>query len=431
MTCDRGAAGQVAPKAVTTAAMQPEPMRFARVPTLRALFDGTGTEPALGRPGLCRFLPVMVYDMSGRVSLGVLGEDRRALAAVARQMDPFSAGSAAVGDRPDVVLEFRDGPPSRFLELHNPARDGMTTAYDGRDLHLIAAHRSCAIVSSPEEGLTLRCPSSFPVGPLFRTVVRPALQMAAMGHDTAAVHSAAVEIDGQAVLVAGWSESGKTETALALVEDGAGWLSDKWTFLGADAEASAFPVNVGVRRWVLPCLPRLAEALPRPARVQVALAGVVARGTQPLRRPSPRGGRAAAAAVAERAVGLVDRAALSTSEIRAAYGQTDDPTRRLPLGTLVLLTTVPGSAVSVETGDPGWAAARLTLTAAYERHDWYMLQDRLRYADPSRAEDYRDRTVGAERRILERALAGARILHVRAPFPVDPRRVASALREAM
>jgi hypothetical protein len=375
---------------------------------------------------------VRVYDMSGRVSLGVLGDDPRALAAIERRMDPFPAGGARSADRPDVVLELSDDPPSRFLEVHNPARDSMTTAYDGRDLHLVAADRTCAMVRAPEAGMTLRCPPSFPVGLLLRTVVRPALQVEAVGHDTAAVHSAAVEIDGRAVLVAGWSESGKTETALALVEDGAGWLSDKWTLLGADGEASAFPVNVGVRRWVLPSLPRLAEALPRSARVQLALAGVVAGGTQPLRRRhNPRSGRAAAAVVAERAVGLLDRAALSTSEIRAAYGQTDDPTRRLPLSTLVLLTTVPGSAVSVETGDPGWAAVRLALTAAYERHDWYMLQDRLRYADPSRAGDGRDRTMDAERRILERALAGARILHVRAPFPVDPRRVASAVREAM
>ncbi|HWU06311.1 MAG TPA: hypothetical protein VN520_07985 [Streptomyces sp.] len=347
-------------------------------------------------------------------------------------MDPFPAANAAPADRPDVVLEWRDGPPGRFLDVHNPARDGMTTAYDGQDLHLISGDRSCAIVSSPDGGLTLRCPPAFPLAPLFRTVVRPALQMAAIGHDTAAVHSAAVEIDGRAVLVAGWSESGKTETALALVEDGAGWLSDKWTLLGADAQASAFPVNVGVRRWVLACLPRLANGLPRPARVQVAMAGALARATRPVRRQGSRGGRpAAAAAVAERAVSLVDRAALRTSDIRAAYGQTDDPTRRLPLGTLVLLTTVPGSTVSVETGEPGWSAARLALTGAYERHDWLMLQDRLRYADPSLAGDGRDRTSGAERGILERALAGARILHVRAPFPVDPRRVAAAVREAM
>ncbi|SFP12938.1 hypothetical protein SAMN05660464_2147 [Geodermatophilus dictyosporus] len=372
-----------------------------------------------------------VYDLSGRVSLGVLGGDPRTLEAVARQMDPFVTGGTAVAGRPDVVLELSDDRPSRFLEVHNPARDGMTTAYDGRDLHLVAGGRSCAIVPSPDGGLTLRCPPSFPLGPLFRTVVRPTLQVAATGHDTAAVHSAAVEIDGRAVLVAGWSESGKTETALALVEEGAGWLSDKWTLLGGDGEASAFPVNVGVRRWVLPFLPRLAGALPRPARAQVALAGVVARTTRPLRRGSAAGGRTAAAAVAERAVGLVDRAALSTSEIRAAYGQTDDPTRRLELGTLVLLTTVPGSSVSVETGAPGWAARRLALTAAYERHDWHMLQDRLRYADPWLVGDGRGRTVDAECRILERALAGARVLHVRAPFPVDPRRVVSALREAL
>jgi hypothetical protein len=346
-------------------------------------------------------------------------------------MDPFSSGRPAATGRPDVVLEFRDDAPVRFQEVHNPARDGTTTAYDGRNLHLVAGGVSCAIVPAPDGATTLRCPSAFPVAPLFRTVVRPALQVAATGRDAAAVHSAAVEIDGRAVLVAGWSESGKTETALALVEDGARWLSDKWTFLGADGEASAFPVNVGVRRWVLPSLPRLAEALPRPARVQVALAGVVARGTAPLRRPGQRGGRAAAAALAERAVGLVDRAALTTSEIRAAYGQTDDPTRRLPLGALVMLSTVPGSAVSVETADPGWGAARLALTAAHERHDWYMLQDRLRYADPSRAGGGRERAVDAERAVLGRALAGARILHVRAPFPVDPRRVVSALREAM
>jgi hypothetical protein len=60
-----------------------------------------------------------------------------------------------------------------------------------------------------------------------------------------------------------------------------------------------------------------------------------------------------------------------------------------------------------------------------------MLQDRWRYADPSRPGDDRERAVAAERRILDAALSGARLLHVRAPFPVDPRRVARALRDAM
>jgi hypothetical protein len=46
VTCDRGAAGQVAPEAVTTAAM--ELVRYARVPALRSLFAEIVTEPVLG-----------------------------------------------------------------------------------------------------------------------------------------------------------------------------------------------------------------------------------------------------------------------------------------------------------------------------------------------------------------------------------------------
>jgi hypothetical protein len=371
------------------------------------------------------------YDLSGRVSLRVTGGDERVLAAVAHQMDPCAA-SPPTGPA-DVVLEFDADVPTRFVDVQNPARDGMTTGWDGRALSLVVRGRACTLLRSPDtEELTLRCHPAFPIGSLFRTVVRPALQTAAVRRDTVAVHSAAVEIDGRAVLVAGWSESGKTETALALMEDGARWVSDKWTLLGADGAASAFPINVGVRRWVLPYLPQLAAGLPRASRAQVAVAGAGARATSPLRRQAARGGRVgAAAALAERAVAVVDRAALTPGEVRAAYGQDDDAMRRLPLGTVALLSTVPGPDISVEDADPEWAAARLALTGAYERHDWFLLEDRERYADPSHAGDGRERAVLAERRVLEKALAGARVVRVRAPFPVDPRLVARAVRDAL
>ena len=374
---------------------------------------------------------MIVYDLSGRVSLGVTGADARVLDRIARQMDPFPAGDAT--GPADVVLEFDANASDGAVDVQNPARDGMTTRYDGRALGLMAGDRACTLLPSPDgEQLTLRCDAGFPLAQLFRTVVRPALQVAAVRRDAVAVHSAAVEVDGRAVLVAGWSESGKTETALALMEQGARWVSDKWTLVGADGAASAFPINVGVRRWVLPHLPGLAGALPPASRAQVTVAGVAAGATRPLRRRASRGGRVgAAAALAERVVGVVDRAALTPSEIRTAYGQTDDPTRRIPLGTVALLTTVPGTDITVADADPAWAAARLALTGAYERHDWYLLQDRRRYADPTLSGEERERAVAAERRVLECALAGARVLSVRAPFPVDPGRVARAVREAL
>ena len=61
------------------------------------------------------------------------------------------------------------------------------------------------------------------------------LQLGHVARGAAVAHSAAVVLDGRAVLVAGWSESGKTETALALMEDGARFLSDKWTVLAPTA----------------------------------------------------------------------------------------------------------------------------------------------------------------------------------------------------
>jgi hypothetical protein len=373
----------------------------------------------------------MLYDFSGRVTLGITDATETALHSITRQLDPFLARNGDPG-APDVLLDMSGTRTGATIEVQNPARDSTTTTYDGRTLCLVAGQRICSIEGlAGGSGITLRSDPNIPVGPLFRRLVRPALQTTAVRHDAVAVHSAAVEIDGRAVLLAGWSESGKTETALALMEDGATWLTDKWTLVGADAEASAFPVNVGVRRGVLPYLPRLAAALPRKSRAQVAVAGAVALAGRPLRRWASRGGAlGAAAAAADRVTGLVDRAALTQSEIRAAYGQAGDPARRVLLGTVVLLTTVPGAEVTVEDVPLSRSATRLAVTGAYERHDWFLLHDRLRYADPSLDGHAREHAIEAERRILERALADVRLLSVRAPFPVDPRRVADAIRTA-
>jgi hypothetical protein len=372
-----------------------------------------------------------LFDISGRVSFGITGATEGAMRSITRQLDPFLAGFGDAG-APDVLLDMSGAVTGAPIDVQNPARDGTTTTYDGRMLSLVAGQRSCSIEGlAGSAGITLRSDPDFPTGPLFRRLVRPALQTTAVRHDIVAVHSAAVEMDGRAILLAGWSESGKTETALALMEDGADWLTDKWTLVGVDAQASAFPVSVGVRCWVLPYLPTLAAALPRKSRWQAAVAGAVALAGRPLRRWAPRrGALGAAAAAADRVTGLLDRAALTQSEIRTAYGQTGDPARRIPLGTVVLLTTVPGTEVTVDDVTRHWAATRLAVTGAHERHDWFLLHDRLRYANPSLDGSTRERAIEAERRILERAFSDVQLLSVRAPFPVDPRRVADAIRTA-
>jgi hypothetical protein len=99
----------------------------------------------------------------------------------------------------------------------------------------------------------------------------------------------------------------------------------------------------------------------------------------------------------------------------------------VPVGAVVLLTTVPDGAPTAEPADPGWAAARLAGTAAYERRDFFALLERRDYAFPSGGGGWVEATIAEERRLLQGVLERARVLEVRAPFPTDPRPVAAAI----
>jgi hypothetical protein len=365
---------------------------------------------------------VGAYDLSGRLTVGFDGDDRVVSRLLAAQMDPFRA-SAAPGRSADVSFVPDPHAVGTLVDVQNPARDGIVTVSDGDGLAIVADGLACRVPDRlADRPVRFAYQPGFPLARIYTRIVRPALQLALHPGGAAAVHAASVELDGRAVLVAGWSETGKTETALALMESGARFLSDKWTVVGTDGEASAFPVGVGVRGWVLPHLPTLAAALPRRARARLGVAGAAAAVTRPLRA---RPGRAGAAA--ERAVALADRAALTPTQLRMAYGQRDDAARRLPVGAVLVLTTVPGPEIACEPADPGWAAARLARSAAYERRELFAVQERRRYAFPRAGGESLDDVVLREAAILERALGHGAVLEVRAPFPVDPRRVAAAV----
>jgi hypothetical protein len=364
------------------------------------------------------------YDLSGRSSLGFDAHDAGLADFLAPRMDPF-VPDTRLAAAPGVVVEQGPPPARPFTDIQNAARDGMVTASDGERFFVVADGHTCAVPDPlGDPPIRFAYEPGFPLSRIFAPLVRPALHLSLHARDAVAVHSATAEMDGRAVLVAGWSESGKTETALALMETGGRFLSDKWTILGTDGDASAFPINVGVRRWVLPYLPKLHASLPPAARAQLGLAGVAAVISRPIRE-RPQLGRVGG--LAERAVALADRAALTPSQLRAVYGDGDDPARRVPLGATAILTTVPGCEVTCEPADPAWAAARLARSAAYERRELFAVLDRRRFAFPDEWNSALEEAVTSEALLLERALGQGSTFELRAPFPCDPRKVAAAL----
>src|SRR5919199_3091141 len=228
------------------------------------------------------------FEIAGRLAVAVEGFGDREARALTRAFDPCPAGDASPS--PDVVMSRGAGFDAPLVDLQRDAGDGRLTATDGERFYSIARGARCAL--PPPGGpppARFELEAGFPLGGAVRRLVRPVLQTALHARGAVAVHSAAVVVDGRAVLVAGWSESGKTETALALAERGAVFLSDKWTIVGDDGTAAVFPIGVGVRGWVLAHLPRLRAALAWTPRARLAIAGA---GRAAARRLPAEGGDA-------------------------------------------------------------------------------------------------------------------------------------------
>jgi len=381
----------------------------------------------------------MDFDLAGHVRLHASLDVGRSLEAIGAEMDPYAGvaggeGAGGDGKTPEVVLTHVRSDAPQLEELQLAAVDGLVTGVAGGDLYLLAGGLRARVPDAlGDQPARIEFDPGFPMRRLFRHVVRPALQLRSLAGGSVACHAAAVERDGRAILVAGWSESGKTETALALVEAGAHFLTDKWTLLGFPEDApdatglsaAAFPISVGVRRWVLRYLPRLSGSLPRRARGRLMAAGAAAVLSAPIRgRDRLRGFPAILRDGAERAVAIADRVGLSPSEIATAYGHS--PIRdRVPVGLVVVLRTVPGIRPSARPADPRRTSRRLAASAVTERQAYLALRQRAAYAagsDPAAPSAAR---LEADR--LETMLANVPIVEVSAPFPADPRMVVEAL----
>ena len=361
----------------------------------------------------------MHVDFAGRATLEVADPDPRLASEFGVLVDPYVPESGASREAPDVLV--RVAPRRPLVEVHRRAQDGLVTGWDGAALHVFHGDKTCTVPSAGEP-LDFVYERGFPLASVFRRYVRPGVQMAMWRHGAVCAHACGVVVAEDGMLVAGWSETGKTETALALMEKGARFVSDKWTILGSDARISTFPITAGIRRWVLSALPTLRSSLPWRARCQFGASAAVDAASGALRH-LPARVVAGPRRLAEQAVLLADRAALTPSQLLTAYGDEPRPKVGVPLSLVVLLTTVQEKSLSARRVDPEWAAGRLAASAAHERRFFFELDARRRYsAGPTNVQAVA--VEHREREFLLAALQGLPILEVRTPFPTDPRPVA-------
>lgn len=321
-----------------------------------------------------------------------------------------------ISRRPDVA-------PPITVERAGDGGDGWSSALAADGLHLMRQGGGACVVDGRPGELPLRVTAdgALPTWALMRGVVRPLLQLGLPARGAATVHAAAVARPGAGVLIAGWSESGKTEVALALAERGWSILADKWTVLDGEARMAPFPVRAGIRGWVLEYLPRLRSALPVHARWRMAAASRASGGIE---RVAGRAGSAltdAALDITRRACAQGERLSLTLSELRKMYGGVSLEPAHPPLTLVVVLRTVANERPLARPLHPEEALRRLRESAAYERRDGLGLLLRRRFAG---GEDAVVQATATEGELLSAALSDVPLIEVSCPFPSDPRLVA-------
>lgn len=396
----------------------------------------------------------MWFDVGGAAGLGVGRFVEPGIASFVRaQMAPYSPmpGPEPGPARIDVVLAPRvlrtagsaeqgltgpapegDGHSDKptFVDVENDAGDGLVTAWDGTRAFVLRLGRWCVVPDVLAGGQAVfEYQHGFPIWDIWGPIIMPALSLTAARHGAIVVHASAVEVNGRAVLVGGWSESGKTEVALALAERGAKFISDKWSVIRPDGTVAPFPASVGIRRWVVRYLPKLRAALPMAARAQLAGAAVAGSLTAPIRRRSNSGLLLrAAAGASDRATAVADRVSMSSVEVRRIYGgDAPDMCEPVPLSTIVLLTTVPDGRGQIDSIEPAVVSRRLARSAAFERRAYFSVGERVASAAGTAGMSGAVESAALEESLLGPIIAGVRLLEARTDFPADPRRVADAV----
>jgi hypothetical protein len=371
-----------------------------------------------------------IFDLHGLASLAVQDDRDHVSRYLDSQLDPYEPLVGTVPEESDLLLcPNLEIIPEPLRDVHGPAGDGRRTGSDGQRCYLLHGSSRFELprLSSGSARIRLEYDPTFPLWAAFPELVRPLLQLATITRGAITVHGSTVQLGEGGLLICGWSESGKTETALALAEAGARFISDKWAIIDRGARVHAFPVSVGIRDWVLRYLPRLRAELRTSQRTRLRISRTAHRALPLLARLETTPLAGVVESQLDRALTLAGRLSLRQTEVAAVYGSSQDATRTPPLTTLALLTTVPGDEVSVRPAEPAWTAARLARSAAFERRTLYELDARARYASAQLEPSPLLGVPEVEAELLRTVLDGVQLLEVRAPFPTDPRKVADAV----
>jgi len=191
------------------------------------------------------------FDLHGLVGVRVVDGTPADVAVVRRQL---GHPETTLDREPDLTVRFVDRLAPAPLTLVGVGESG----YDDESFYLLTAkggspRRTRLPFDRLGPGAEIVCERGIPAVPHLLATVNLVL----LTRDVLPLHATAIELDGEGILVTGWSKGGKTETLLAATRLGARYVGDEWVHLPSDGRMLGLPEPIRLWAWQLAQRPDL------------------------------------------------------------------------------------------------------------------------------------------------------------------------------
>jgi hypothetical protein len=358
------------------------------------------------------------FDLHGLVGVRVVDGTPADVAVVRRQL---GHRETSLDRDPDVTVRFVDRLASSPLTLVGVGESG----YDDDSFFLLQAkggsrHRTRMPFDRLGPAAEIVCERGISAVPHLLAIVNLVL----LTRDVLPLHATALEVDGQGVLVTGWSKGGKTETLLAATSHGARYVGDEWVHLPSDGRMLGLPEPIRLWAWQLAQRPDLLASRTAAERRRLRTWATVSRIADNVADRSWKG-----AGLVRRIAPAVGRQAylqVPPADLFGADGMV--PSARLDA--LVLVLSHEAAETVVHPVEPGEIAGRMAASLAEERAPLMEHYRQFRYAFPDRPSPLLESAGDLEARLLAERLDHVPSAKVTHPHPCDVHELGRAVLDA-
>lgn len=358
------------------------------------------------------------FDLHGIVGIRLLDATDEDVAKVARQLGPLDR---PLTNDPDILVRFVDRATDEPLTYVGVGQAG----YNREGFFVIQGPaRTAAKARLPLDDIGHRpeilCERSLRAVPHLLAIIN----LSALAKGVLPLHASAFNLGSLGVLVTGWAKSGKTESLLAGVAEGADYVGDEWVYLTPDGTMLGLPEPIRLWGWHLEQVPQVLANRSRRERLRLKTWRTVA-GVVDALSSSPLPG----AALARRGAPALKRQAYLQIPPRELFGP-GRVTLRGRLDAVVLVASHTDPLITTSPVGPTEISGRMARSLADERAPFLQHYRQFRFAFPDRSSEVVDLAEATEARLLSSLFDGRRAACVAHPYPCDIRELGRAVVDA-